>query len=315
MPFQPINFANIEPIGNPGLKNLFSDFISGYKGAQVPAALERQRKQEELMNAFNSMKLQNEPQRLASEMEGRDLENALKKLTLQQQPQRFESQMQGQDILNQLNNSRLQYEPTKQDMMNQIHKAQLQKLMTSTSPLSKEERTVQGLRNIEEKYGKDSPEVEFARRLSLGKNYIIPDLNAPTTAFKTGTQKTVQSIDNALDQIKKLKAFNAPGQLVSKYLHPDEQAAYQSLTSSAIDTLIGAFKLPQSNESINLMSKVIVKQPYESDKAYKKRIDELQNDLISRRARTAESLGIRNQKKEGSITKELHFDPSTGGFR
>ena len=43
MPFQPINFANIAPIGAPGVRDLVSSLVEGYKASQLPEQFQQQR--------------------------------------------------------------------------------------------------------------------------------------------------------------------------------------------------------------------------------------------------------------------------------
>jgi len=93
MPFQPINFANIEPQGNPGLRDFISNLAMGYKAGQLPQQLARQSEQERLANAMQTLLLQEQPQKFGEESQGRQLENALNKFKVQQEPQKFRSDM------------------------------------------------------------------------------------------------------------------------------------------------------------------------------------------------------------------------------
>ena len=43
MPFEPINFANIKPQGNPLFRDLLDNLMQGYQLGQVPAQLQRQK--------------------------------------------------------------------------------------------------------------------------------------------------------------------------------------------------------------------------------------------------------------------------------
>jgi hypothetical protein len=62
MPFQPINFANITPQGNPGIRDFIDSLTSGYKSGQLPAQMERKTQEEELANALNKFKLEHAPE-------------------------------------------------------------------------------------------------------------------------------------------------------------------------------------------------------------------------------------------------------------
>lgn len=113
----------------------------------------------------------------------------------------------------------------------------------------------------------------------------------PTSASVTGNQKIIQAIDNAVPIIDELIENSGPGQLVGKYLHPNEQASYKGKTATLTDSLVGALGLPKTNESIHLVEKITSATPYESQASYKKRLEALKEELLARRNRGAESLG------------------------
>lgn len=94
MPFQPIDFARIEPQGNPFLRDFVQNLAAGYKAGQLPQQLERQGEQERLANAMQSLLLQQQPQKFGEESQGRQLENAWRSILNRQQPQKFESEME-----------------------------------------------------------------------------------------------------------------------------------------------------------------------------------------------------------------------------
>lgn len=77
MPFQPIDFANIAPQGNPFMRDLVDNLASGYKAGQLPAQLNRQRQEEELKNAFQGMLNQEQPEKFRSEMMTAAIQRAL----------------------------------------------------------------------------------------------------------------------------------------------------------------------------------------------------------------------------------------------
>jgi len=93
MPFKPIDFANIEPQGNPFFRNLVENLSTGYKAGQLPQQMERQRQKEELANAMQKLLVEEQPQKFGEESQGRQLENALSKFKVQEEPQRFGSEM------------------------------------------------------------------------------------------------------------------------------------------------------------------------------------------------------------------------------
>lgn len=110
MPFQPINFANIEPQGNPGLRDFVANLAQGYKAGQLPSQLARHAEQEKLANAMKSLLLEEQPQKFGEESQQRQLKNAFQSLLNQEQPQKFGSEMKSDAVaraLNQANINRL----------------------------------------------------------------------------------------------------------------------------------------------------------------------------------------------------------------
>lgn len=93
MPFEPINFANIKPQGNPLFRDLLDNLMQGYQLGQVPAQLQRQKQKEELANAMQKLLVEEQPEKFKSEQEGRVLGNEMQRLLNQEQPQKFGSEM------------------------------------------------------------------------------------------------------------------------------------------------------------------------------------------------------------------------------
>lgn len=107
MPFNPINFANIEPQGNPGLRDFLSNIMTGYQTAQIPSQLARQAEREKLANAMQSLLLQEQPQKFGEESQGRQLENALNQYKLQEEPEKFRSTMSTESVARALNQAHI----------------------------------------------------------------------------------------------------------------------------------------------------------------------------------------------------------------
>lgn len=68
MPFKPIDFANIEPQGNPFLRDFVKNLSTGYQAGQLPAQLARQKQKEELANSMQQELLKEQPQKFSSDM-------------------------------------------------------------------------------------------------------------------------------------------------------------------------------------------------------------------------------------------------------
>lgn len=107
MPFEPINFANIKPQGNPLFRDLLDNLMQGYQLGQVPAQLQRQKQKEELANAMQKLLVEEQPQKFGEESQGRQLSNALQKLKVQEEPQRFGSEMSTASIGRALDQARI----------------------------------------------------------------------------------------------------------------------------------------------------------------------------------------------------------------
>lgn len=93
MPFKPIDFANIQPQGNPFFRDLVENLSTGYKAGQLPQQLERQRQKEELANAMQKLLVEEQPQKFGEESQERQLHNSFQELLNKEQPQKFGSEM------------------------------------------------------------------------------------------------------------------------------------------------------------------------------------------------------------------------------
>lgn len=109
--------------------------------------------------------------------------------------------------------------------------------------------------------------------------------NEATKAFLTQNQGVLQAIDNVLPKIDSLIKEDVPFQapIGSKLFSPAKQARYEATVSGITDTLVGALNLPKTNESLHLVGQMVRKQTNEGDKAYRKRLKELQEDLQKRK--------------------------------
>lgn len=312
MAFQPINFASIAPQGNSFMRNLVDNLAQGYQAGQMPAQLARQRQQQELANALKQLQVNEEPSRFKTAMEGADLGNALKRLQLQEEPQRFQSALGSQNLQNQLQKMRMQQLGMELDPQKKL--AYLNALSQGLNEQGGDDLKSAFIRHAlglptQTPQEKIQQELDtYQKKMDIKKNSA--DGTKPTTAFTTANQQVIQAIDNTLPQLKALKEFHSPGQLLGKYLQPDAQAQYESMVSTITDSLVGALKLPKTNESIALVEKIVGKRPRESDKAYLKRLDTLENDLKERRKKSMGTLKGGKAENAG----RLKFNPSTGGF-
>ena len=149
-----------------------------------------------------------------------------------------------------------------------------------------------------------------AKKKSQPKN----NLEVPTTAFVTQNQKMVQSIENVVPQLEKLAASGAPSQLYGQLFSPEESVSYEGKTATIADTLIGALGLPKTNESIALINKMVRRGALERDESYKKRIQNLIDELKERKNKSISVLRNSNAISGDEDEKEVVYNQETGDF-
>ena len=302
MPFQPINFANIAPQGNPFFRDLVDNLASGYKAGQMPAQMARQRQKEEIANSLQKLLLEEEPQRFKSALGATGLSNALKKLQMEKigmelDPAKKAAYIQG--LANAFGQGGTGEGGAGEggtglggagDLRTQLIRKALG--LSGQTP--------------QEKFNQELELYKQKQTLKAGNGEI------PTTATITANQKTAQAIDNVMPLLSQLKKLNEPGQFIGKYLHPDEQAMYKTQSGLIIDSLMGAFKLPALQDSFATIKEIGSRFPRESHKNYIKRIELLENDLKEKRKNL--SFGSGNKSGSSSSAGRLKFNPATGGF-
>lgn len=87
MPFQPIDFSNVQPIGQPWARDLVSNISEGYKASQLPQQIARERQKEEIANRLAQLKLNQEPQKFNSDMRAAALAQAIDEASISKQKQ------------------------------------------------------------------------------------------------------------------------------------------------------------------------------------------------------------------------------------
>ena len=100
----------------------------------------------------------------------------------------------------------------------------------------------------------------------------------------TKHQNVVSSVDNVLpvlDKIKKLQ--DTPRWVVPFVGSGNEQAVYDGLVNQALDSLMGAFGMPKTDSGMKSVLEQVQIGHFESQAAYKKRIQSLIEDLKDRR--------------------------------
>lgn len=134
-----------------------------------------------------------------------------------------------------------------------------------------------------------------------------------TNAMITRHQKMISSIDNALPIIQQIIDRGAkPKGLAAKWepyprnswiglgVIPGFQSSstdYEALVSSALDSLIGAYGLPSTNEGIETVKKQLLIGHGETDSRYRNRLKNLITDLKRRKSYSSNEV-----KKSNNIT-------------
>lgn len=136
MPFQPINFANIAPVGKPWARNFAENLRQGFEMGNLPQKLIGQKEQQALMNA-----LQNEKVQQAQAETPFAGQNAQNNASILQNTANFAPQMSQADIAYR---------------MAQAKHAEQQASMPFGGQLSGVAREAFGLELLKQQYGEDS---------------------------------------------------------------------------------------------------------------------------------------------------------------
>lgn len=142
----------------------------------------------------------------------------------------------------------------------------------------------------------------------LTEKPTVNPADVPTRAVLTQNQQVSQAVDNVVPQIKALMKEDVPVQSpdifglrkTTSLLSPEKQARYEAKVASITDTLVAALALPRTNESINLVGKMVRKQFGESDEAYHKRLEDLTRDLEERKKSALNVTGAVGSKIESN---------------
>ena len=133
-----------------------------------------------------------------------------------------------------------------------------------------------GISSIITKYPNGRVEVSHTEQTDDG-------FSAPTPAVKTANQGIISAADNVLPVIKSLKKLKTPNAFFGKAFQAGINAKYEGKAGQAIDQLMTALKLPSVVESIHIVEKMVTRRSGETDDEYHGRLDNLMDDVISRR--------------------------------
>lgn len=308
MPFQPIDFANIAPQGNPFIRDLVDNLSSAYKAGQIPAQLQRDRTKEEIANSKNKLLLDEQPQLFKAKMNSESLGNAIKNLQIQALERNNDPA------------KRIAYIKALASSLKNAGVLGGDNATPASNGANNSNWDSSGLVNafIRSQLGlpQQTPDEKLQEQLNLYqmKQRFTKSADNPTTANVTSNQGIIQAVNNTLPLIQELSDFHAPGQFIGKYFSPNDQAMYEAKVATITDSLVGALKLPKTNESIALVQKIVGKRAWENDKSYVKRLNALMEDLKKRKGRARDALiglGIRDDNVTDSGQT---FNLETGEF-
>lgn len=271
MPFQPIDFANIEPQGSPWMRDFVKNLSAGYEAGQMPAKMERQKQQEELANA-------------------------LAKFNYEKAPEKFKAEMTRDNLLNSLTSLQIQNAREDRDPAFKVRttKAYIDALKGSGVNVTPDME----LGYYRKSLGLDeqSPTEKMSQTLALerAKN-LMKNKDDLTTTTKTANQTIIRGVDATLPTLSKLIKIQTdrevPGQIFGHLVKRDRQTTYNSMISLITDSLVSAYGLPKTNESLHLVSQMVARQWGESDKNYDERLKNLTEELKARKIQAQNDIG------------------------
>lgn len=91
MPFQPQNYADIAPQGNPWVRDFVENLAKGYKAGRLPYETGQEEQKNQLANAWQEMLNKEQPQKFASDQKDAELKQAFQAMLNQEQPAKFGS--------------------------------------------------------------------------------------------------------------------------------------------------------------------------------------------------------------------------------
>ena len=297
MPFQPINFAGIEPQGNEFMRNLAQNLTNAYKSGfemkEMPGQVKRKREEDEFKNAMDKIKLEQAQNPVAS------IDDILKRKKLEAEIAKTNAETS--NIINPKADPMAEWKL-------QLLKAQVQTAQNAVNNAQTPEQKQAALMALE------THKSNLRKQEVSGKSK--EDL---TNTNKTANQSVIQSIDNTLPLIKNLqeslKKSEIPGQFVGQFFSPDQQAKYEGTVATITDALVGALNLPKTNESIALVKKVVGRRGNESEKSYKSRLESLVADLNERRKKAAQALKRFDSSQETAEEGGEYYDVETGTWK
>ena len=149
------------------------------------------------------------------------------------------------------------------------------------------------------------PSGKVSVRLNKGTNDVAVPL---TNAIKTQMQGIIAGVPKVNAKIDALKAAPSPIDIIG--YKPDQRAKHDALVRETAETYAKAKGWPNTNESIKTAIEILDRHKFESDAAYRKRLDEIKMSLRDDLRGAEQTL---HPESSGEMkSTELTFNPVTG---
>ena len=296
MPLSIIDYSKIAP-QKPAIGDFLGNILKGYQMEREPTRIRQAEEAAKYNNMIKQVQAQFARPKSEAELQGMQLGNENKSITNKELGDRLHAMLIGQNLQNQTREMTNQGLPERLQAQLGLTQAQTEKAMRGPAPvMSNYEKLLSAIPRIEQQYGPDSQEAKDARamahNLSITKSsqsggMIDENTMSLTTPVKSLNQSIIGAVNNAVPLLDKLSTFDTP---TTGLGDPNKAAVYQSMTNQLTDQLMTALKLPQTNESIDMVKSMVTRHWFESDKGFHDRIKELKKDLTSRKLNAQKTL-------------------------
>lgn len=278
MALQLSDYANIKQfVPNRGyMGDILGDVLEGYKMSQVPKQLQQEQQQ-------------------------RDLASQLAQMKLQYQPQEYEANIASKQAEALMNQQKAQQLKNSQDYLRQL--------------LGGQDGTQQDLTGVEQQSGASNTfrkeQLERAKNAAalgdmkqLVKILTEQDISkTPQSPLINKVQQQNLAIDNVVPILKELRDFEVPGQGMGYIFSPSNQAKYESLASSAVESLVTAFDFLNTDKGLKEAKNIVVRKPRENLKSYRARLDKEIEKLLDRKQKNTQITQV------GSVNSLQQYQP------
>ena len=151
-----------------------------------------------------------------------------------------------------------------------------------------------------------SPSGKVSVRVNKGAGQAAIPL---TNAMKTQMQNVIAGVPKVDKKIDALIAAPSPTTILG--YKSDEKAAHNSLVKETAETYAKAKGWPNTNESIKAAMDILDRHTFESDSAYRKRLQDLKKSLRMDLQSASQTLNP-NAEQQQEQPQEMTFNPATG---